>query len=297
MDGMFRVTLLGTSCPIPLPDRFGPSTLVEAGGQALLFDAGRGVPIRLWQLRRSMASVNVLFLTHFHSDHTAGIPDIWLTGWLPPAWGHRVTPFRVIGPIGTKAMMGHLEKAYALDIKIRAADEKLPLAGVAVDAEEFAADGVVYDRDGVRVTAFAVDHGEFIKPAYGYRVDYDGRSVVISGDTRFNENLIRHATEVDLLLHEVCFSKPELAAIPAFQRIINHHTRPEEAGTVFARARPRLAAYTHLVPLGTPAMPEPTLADLVAATRRSYGGPLVVGEDLLAFDLTPGGVSTFRAGR
>ncbi|HXQ52427.1 MAG TPA: MBL fold metallo-hydrolase [Stellaceae bacterium] len=296
MQGVFQVTLLGTSCPIPLPDRFGPSTLVEAGSQKLLFDAGRGVPIRLWQLRLSMASVNVLFLTHFHSDHTVGIPDVWLTGWLPPAWGHRVKPFHVIGPIGTKDLMSNLERAYALDIKIREADEKLPPEGVAVIAEEFAKDGVAYEKDGVRVTAFEVDHGDLIKPAYGYRVDYDGRSVVISGDTRFNENVIKHGTGSDLMLHEVCIAKPELLKIPAFQRIIDHHTQPEEAGIVFTRAQPRLAAYTHLAPLGTPSIPEPTIADLVAETRKTYRGSLVVGEDLMTFDIGENGVSVFKRG-
>ena len=89
----FKVTLLGTASPSPRPDRFGPSTLVEAGDQKLLIDAGRGVPIRLWQIKVPMGKIDVLFLTHFHSDHTSGIPDLWLTGWLAPPFGQRKTPF------------------------------------------------------------------------------------------------------------------------------------------------------------------------------------------------------------
>src|SRR3954462_6411438 len=111
-QGNFRVTLLGTASPQPRPDRFGPSTLVQAGDQTFLIDAGRGVPIRLRQLGISLGKLDVLFLTHFHSDHTSGIPDLWLTGWLPPPYAQRRTPFHVIGPVGAKSLMAGLEQAY-----------------------------------------------------------------------------------------------------------------------------------------------------------------------------------------
>jgi ribonuclease Z len=296
-DEDFRVTLLGTATPGPRADRFGPSTLVEAGGRVLLFDAGRGVPIRMAQLKIPLSKIDVLFLTHYHSDHTSGIPDIWLTGWLPPPYGRRKTPFHVIGPVGAKALMAGLQQAYAADIKIREADEKLPPQGVAVEVEEFAKEGVVYDKDGVRVTAFQVDHGEFVKPAYGYRIDYQGRSAVLSGDTRFNENVIKYATGADLLIHEVAVAKPALLAIPAFQRIMAHHTTAKETGVVFTRAHPKLAVYTHIVRLTNGTIPEPSLADLVAEARQTYQGPLVVGEDLMTFDIAPGGgVAIYRGG-
>jgi ribonuclease Z len=160
--------------------------LVEAGGQVLLFDAGRGVPIRMGQVKIPIGKIDVLFLTHFHSDHVSGIPDVWLSGWLGSPMGRRKTPFHVVGPIGAKNLMTNLEKAYALDISIREADEKLPPQGVAINVEEYAKDGVVFEKDGVKVTAFEVDHGDVIKPAYGYRIDYKGHSAVISGDTRYN---------------------------------------------------------------------------------------------------------------
>jgi len=292
----FRVTLLGTASPSPRPDRFGPSTLVEAGNIRLLIDAGRGVPIRLWQMRVPMGTIDALLITHYHSDHVSGVPDVWLTGWLQPPFGQRRTPFHVIGPTGAKELMDNLQRAYAADVKIRLADEKNPPEGIAVKVDEFAADGVVFDKDGVRVTAFEVDHGDVIKPAYGYRIDYRGRSVVISGDTRFSENLIRHGSGADLLIHELGAAKPELLKNPAMQRIIDHHTTPRDVGRVFDRTRPKLAVYTHIVRLSNATIPEPSLAEILAETRETYSGPLVFGEDLMTFDVSTRGVGVYRSG-
>lgn len=284
-QGDFKVTLLGTASPSPRANRFGPSTLVEAGDQKLLFDAGRGVPIRMWQIKVPMGKLDALFLTHFHSDHISGIPDLWLTGWLGPEFGRRAAPFRVIGPTGTKSLMENIEKAFAADIMIRLEDEKLPPAGIAIAPEEFDKDGVVYEKNGVKVTAFEVDHGPGIKPAYGYRVDYKGRSVVLSGDTRYNANVIRYGSGSDLLIHEVGSARKELMVNLFAQRIIGHHTTPMEAGQVFTQAKPKLAVYTHIVLLSSATIPEPTLDDVVAETRQTYGGPLEVGDDLMQFEV------------
>lgn len=281
----FRLTLLGTGVPIPSPERFGPSTLIEAGGKRLLIDAGRGATIRLSQLGVPLGSIDALLLTHYHSDHTSGIPDLWLTGWLRSHFGTRQKPFRIIGPIGAKELMSNLERAYALDIKIRIEDEKLPPAGIATDVTEFANDGVVYDGGGVKVTAFEVDHGDVIKPAYGYRVEYGGRVAVISGDTRYNENVIRHGNGADLLIHEVAIARPELLKEAYIQPIIAHHTTAEEAGKIFSLTKPKLAAYTHLVFLASEDIAPATVEELIAETRKTYAGPLQVGEDLMSFDI------------
>ena len=228
-----------------------------------------------------MGSIDALLLTHYHSDHTSGIPDVWLTGWLQSHYGTRTKPLRVLGPVGAKELMSNLQKAYAADIKIRIADEKLPPEGAEMEVKEFNSDGAVYKKNGVTVIAFEVDHGDVIKPAYGYRIEYDGRSVVISGDTRFNENVIKHGLGADLLIHEVAIARPELMTEAYIQRIMAHHTTAREAGVVFARTGPKLAVYTHLVFLASKQVPSATIDDLIAETRQTYTGPLEVGEDAL----------------
>ena len=285
MKSTFRVTLLGTGTPIPIPGRFGPSTLIEAGDQTILIDAGRGATIRMFQLGIPIGRIDALLLTHFHSDHTVGIPDVWLTGWLSSHFGARKGPFNVIGPAGTEVLMQHLEKAYWRDIEIRMEDEQLAREDVAITVKEFTEDGMVYERGDLRITAFTVDHGDAIKPAYGYRIDYQGRVAVVSGDTRYNENVVRYAEGADLLIHEVAMARPELLKEPHIQRIVNHHTSPQEAGSVFARTRPKLAAFTHLVMLANPTIRAPSVDELIAATRETYRGPLEIGEDLMSFEI------------
>src|SRR3954470_21807099 len=281
----FRVTLLGTGVPIPSPDRFGPCTLVEAGDQKFLIDAGRGATIRLYQLKIPIGRIDVQLLTHYHSDHTSCLPDVWLTGWLESHFGTRKTPYKVIGPTGAKRLMENLERAYADDIKIRVADEKLPLSGIATDVTEFDRDGLVYEKNGVKVIAFEVDHGDVIKPCYGYRFEYGGRSAVVSRDTRYNANVIKYGAGADLLVHEVASARPEPMKEAYVQRIIGHHTTPREAGQVFALTKPKLAAFTHIVQLGSDKIAPPTVDDMLAETREIYSGELVAGEDLMSFEI------------
>jgi ribonuclease Z len=285
MTSDFRVTLLGTGVPIPSPERFGPCTLVEAGDQKLLIDAGRGATIRLYQLKIPIGRIDVQLLTHYHSDHTSCLPDVWLTGWLESYFGTRKSPYKVIGPIGAKQLMENLERAYADDIKIRVADEKLPLSGIATDVKEFDSDGTVYEQNGVKVIAFEVDHGDVIKPCYGYRVEFGGRVAVFSSDTRYNKNVIKYGMGADLLVHEVAMARPELMKEAYIQRIIGHHTTPYDCGRVFAETAPKLAAFTHVVLLSSKAVPPPTLDELIGDVRKTYAGPLEVGEDLMSFEI------------
>ena len=289
--GDFVVTLLGTATPAPRPDRMGPSTLVVVNGQRLLFDAGRGATIRLWQMRVPIGSLDATFLTHFHSDHTGGLPDVWLTGWVGTPYGSRQTPFRLVGPIGTKILMEHLEKAYQADIDIRHKDEGEPLEGIRTDVNEFKTSGVVWSKDGVTVTAVENDHGELIKPSFGYKITFDGRSVVISGDTRPSRSIVEAARGTDLLIHEVAAAREPLLAIPFFRAVINHHTTPVDAGRIFSEVHPKLAVYTHIVLLSNKDNPEFTIDDVIRETRKTYDGPLVAGTDLMSFDITKAGVS------
>src|SRR5262249_32994026 len=162
------------------------------------------------------------------------------TGWLQSYFGGRKGPFRVIGPRGTGRLMAKLEEAYAADIKIRLDDEELPPEAVAVSVLEYERDGLVHEKEGVKVIAFEVDHGDVIKPAYGYRIEYNGRAAVISSDTRYNENVIKYGAGADLLVHEVAIARPELMSDAYIRRIMAHHTTAREAGTVFERCRPKL---------------------------------------------------------
>lgn len=274
---VIKVTLLGTGSPPPVMDRFGPSTLIEAAGQKFLFDVGRGSLQRLTQMKVKYRDVRGVFITHLHSDHLVGFPDLWLTGWLN---GRRDTPLQVWGPKGTEKMMSHLEQAFDYDIKIRLYDDRPPPDGVIILAKDIT-EGVVYEEGGVKITAFEVDHKP-TKPAFGYRFDYGGRAVVLSGDTGFSENLIRYAKGVDLLVHEVVspasLSRAEYHAERA-KGIIAHHVTPAQAGVIFSRVMPRMAVYSHIV------LPSATEQELIEPARKTYSGRLEIGEDMMVIEV------------
>ncbi len=274
--GQFKIVLLGTGVGPPINlEQFGAATLIEAGGMRLLFDCGRGATLRLAQVGVPHGSINRLFLTHLHSDHVIQIPDLLLTGWVG---GGRRSPLEVWGPSGTSDMMSHLQQAFGFDIHMRRdIDEHAAPQGITVISHDIEP-GVIFEREGVKVTAFLVDHSP-VKPAYGFRIDYHDRAVVLSGDTRISENLIRHARDVDVLVHEVLDAEtvrawfptnPELAAA-----IHAKHTTPEQAGEVFARVKPKLAVYSHA----------PASARIITETRKSYAGPLQGAEDLLTIEI------------
>ena len=269
-----KVVLLGTGVgPAVNLQQYGASILVEAGGQRFLFDCGRGATLRLVQAGVPIGSITRVFLTHLHSDHVLQLPDLLLTGW---AGGRRAVPIAVWGPVGTRAMMEHLQQAFAFDIQMRRdIDEHLPADGIRVVTHEVGTDSIVFAEGGVTVTAFLVDHGP-VQPAFGYRVDYRGRSVVLSGDTRVSENLVRHAQGADVLVHEVIDpqalrDRPDHPSAAIVDAIIAHHTTPQQAGEVFRRVAPRLAVYSHA----------PNSERILAQTRTAYAGPLQGAEDLL----------------
>ena len=285
-DAPIRVTLLGTGAPVPSMERFGPSILVEAGQQKLLFDCGRGAAQRLWQLKIPLRQVNVLFLTHLHSDHVVGIPDLWLTGWIPSAFGRRESPFRVIGPAGTKDMMTNMQKSFAWDIQTRSKERNKVDSGALVNARDIE-EGFVWEQEGVKVTPFTVRHAEFIDSALGYRIDYAGHSVILSGDTRYSENLVRYAKGADVVVHEVAAAQEDSTKNPALiKQILGFHTSPEDAGRVFQQVQPKLAVFSHIVLLSPdPAVPPPTTSELMRRTKKTYNGEVQVGEDLLTIEI------------
>lgn len=262
-----NVLLLGTGTPFPSSERYGTAILVSIGSKRLLFDCGRGVVIRLTEAGVKPSEVNALFLTHLHSDHVVGIPDLWLTGWF---LGRKV-PLKIRGPAGTRNLADHLGQAFSADIAAREAmPENLPREAVKLDAKDIH-QGLAYDDGGVRVTAFLVDHFN-VKPALGYRVDYRTHSVVISGDTKFSENLIRFAKGADCLLHVAWLSSSKNATPSSMRSLAS----TEDAGRVFASVRPRLAVIYHYR----------EGKGIAEAIKTEYKGRFLIARDLTAIDIS-----------
>jgi ribonuclease Z len=272
----FRITLLGTGNPRPTIERFGPSVLVEAGRHKILIDAGRGATIRLSQLGISSGAIEAVLLTHLHSDHVVGLPDLWLSGWI----FNRRTPLALVGPQGVRSMATYLTRAFAFDIHARRdLDEHLPADGIRLSPREIREGTAYRTTEGLVISSFLVDHGP-VRPALGYRVEFQGRAAVLSGDTRPSQNLVRHARGADVLIHEVVAVEVERAQAlvndpVVVERVIARHTTVAQAAEIFAAVRPRLAVYSHIVPSPSGE------ADLVPETRERYDGPLAVGHDLM----------------
>jgi len=282
----FKVTLLGTGAPVPSMERFGPSILVEAGGQKLLFDCGRGAAQRLWQLKIPLGKIDALFLTHLHSDHIVGIPDVWLTGWIPAVYGRRELPLQVLGPTGTKDMMDNLVKAFSWDITTRAKEKNKADSGALVIAKDIR-EGVIWENKEIKITPFTVRHSDFIDSALGYKIEYAGRTLVLSGDTRYSENLIRYSKGADVIIHEVAAANEQtMQTSPLVNQILGFHTSPEEAGKVFEQTKPKLAVYSHIVLLtAEPSIPPPTMNEVILRTKKTYSGAVEAGEDLLGIEI------------
>ncbi|MCX6655206.1 MAG: MBL fold metallo-hydrolase [Candidatus Bathyarchaeota archaeon] len=282
MDSDFKITLLGTGNPSPRLDRFGPSTLIEAAGQKILIDCGRGTMQRAYQIHQQTQGYDKLFLTHLHSDHTTGIPDLWITGTI---MGRHDNPLRIWGPRGTCSMVSYLEKAFAVDLKLRREGEQRynldHRKGIGIEAADID-EGFVYEEDGLRVEPFRVNHVDHFsdEPSLGYRIKYGDRSVVLSGDTRFCENLIMYSSGVDLLIHEVAAAPLGADLSNDARYILSLHTQPEECDRLFSRVNPRLAVYTHVIQcLGV------SLEEMMDRTRKEYGGRVEFGKDLMRIEV------------
>jgi ribonuclease BN (tRNA processing enzyme) len=270
-----QVILLGTGTPYPDPAASGPATAIVVDGRVFLFDAGAGVMRHLKAANLPINGPEALFITHLHSDHTLGYADLILTSWVM----NRRKPFPVFGPPGLQRMTNHLLAAYSEDIRMRTDGLEHEVAGgYRVNVREIRA-GIVYEKDGVRVTAIAVRHGAW-KYAFGYRIDTAGRSIVISGDTRPSEALVKAARGVDILIHEV-YSASRLAPEdrpggkdwPRYCR--EFHTSDVELGLLATRVQPKLLILDHLIRLG--ASDEELLAGVRAG---GYSGRVVIGRDL-----------------
>ncbi|MFZ0461028.1 MAG: MBL fold metallo-hydrolase [Candidatus Acidiferrales bacterium] len=260
--------------PRPDPSRQGPSLAIVVNGKAYIVDAGTGVvrqAAAAYQRGVSALRVNELdiaFLTHLHSDHTLGLPDLILTPWVM----HRAVPLQLYGPAGTQAMADNIEKAYAEDIQIRVDGlEHLTTTGHQVVVHEIQP-GVVYQDANVKVTAFGVKHGSW-KEALGYRFDANGKSIVMSGDTRPADSVVEACNGCDVLVHEVYSGTPANAEDAAY--FSSFHTSARELGEIAAKARPKLLVVWHYVALGNTDQTQ-----MMKEIHQAFHGAIVVANDL-----------------
>ncbi len=299
-DGL-HITLCGAGGPLPDPVRSGPCVAVVAGDSLYLVDAGSGAARNLAMGRLPPARVEGVFLTHFHSDHIDGLGELGLQRWT--GGSHRL-PLPLYGAEGIEEIAQGLNQAYRLDAVYRTAHhgpEVVPPTGSGFRAISFlepaAGEGrVVLDESGLRVTMFKVEHPP-ISPAVGYRFDYAGRSVVVSGDTSKSANLEFFASDVDLLVHEAL--SPELMGIVQHAAeaagnqtiakiaadVLDYHATPVEVAEIAASVEADHLLYYHVVP----PMPIPGLASVfLKGVREVYSGPVTLGRDGTSLSLPAG---------
>ena len=270
------LVMLGTGTPNPDPERSGPAVAVIAGGRPYLVDCGPGVVRRAAAahlagvLALDMPNLSRLFITHLHSDHTAGYADLILTPWVLG----REDPFEVFGPPGISSMTDHILAAYSEDIDIRLhGSQPQNATGIEVNAHEIE-QGEIYRDENVTVTAFAVSHGAW-PFAFGFRFDTADRSIVITGDTIATEAVVEACNGCDILVHEV-YAKAGLDRRKADWQEYHRasHTSGVELGEIAARAKPNLLVLYHQLMWGA------TEAELLAEIRQSFDGPVVFADDL-----------------
>lgn len=272
------LVLLGTGTPRPNPEASGPATAVVVGSRTFLFDAGPGVMRQLAAAKLPINGVTALFITHLHSDHTLGLPDLLLTSWVMG----RQTPLVAFGPRGLRAMTDHIIEAWKEDITIRETGlEKEVPGGYRVSVREIST-RVLYDSAGVRVLAIPVEHGDWAE-AYGFRIETPGKVIVISGDTRRSAALEAASRGADILVHEVypegrlaLEKRPGGESWPAYMRAF--HTSDVEVGRLAAAAKPKLLILHHIVRM------QGTDEEILAGVKRGgFTGRTVIGHDLERF--------------
>lgn len=255
-----EVWLTGTGTPIVFPHRFGPSTVLRAGDQVMVVDCGNGTAYQLAKLGIGLKEITHIFLTHHHVDHNVDLGFLLMSPWVGPETYR--APY-VIGPPGTLEYLNRILAAHDYDIRVRIPHGYDPdiLAPPVVEIE----DGDVIQGAGWRSRAIKVDHSP-VDQAFGYRFDTDKQSVVISGDTKPCDNLIKNAQEADVLIHEAIF--------PGFG-IPEYHTLSTDVGEVASSAKAKRLVLTHLIP------GDRKDEEWLEHAQQGYGGPITVGRDLL----------------
>jgi ribonuclease Z len=298
-DGL-HLGLCGTGSPFPDPGRAGPCSVVIAGDRVFIIDAGEGAARNLGYMGIPTGKAEALFLTHFHSDHIDGLSPIMLQHW---GLASSTAPLPVYGPTGVDKVVDGLRAAYLFDYGYRVShhtEKIMPPGGSGGKGMPFELPPkgqgdsvVVLDDKGLKVTAFRVNHAP-VEPAVGYRFDYKGRSIVISGDTTKVPSVVAISKGVDILLHEAlqpklvgllgdAFTDKKMDNLAHVMRdILTYHTTPEEAAQVANEAGAKQLIFNHIVPpmpvrFGYPAF--------VGDAAQFYKGPMTVGEDGMLFSL------------
>lgn len=279
---MIEVTLLGTGSPIPDARRAGPSTLVRAGDQTFLVDCGRGVLMRTAALGVGANAISALLLTHLHSDHIADLGDVLISRWVSN-FAPNQPPLPIIGPPGTAEVVENTLKAFGPDIGYRIAHHADLTAPPPVEVEEVT-DGVVWGRDGVAITVAPTDHRP-VAPTIGFRIEHNGASVVLAGDTVPCPTLDALAAGAGALVHTV-IRKDLVDAMPMqrIRDICDYHSTVEQAADTAARAGVGILILTHYVPPIAPGQED----DWRALAAIVFDRQIEIGEDLHRVEVHPG---------
>lgn len=276
-----KLTILGTGSPSPNLQRRGPSQTIECGDDVILIDAGAGTLHRLVEAGFGTLPLSAIAFTHLHSDHVTGILDVLWAGWIQRRWR---TPPTVYGPPGTRHFIDHLIEAMDYDIRVRVGPV-LKRENLVPQVVEFDEGWSVAGKDW-QLSAFRVEH-QPVDEAFGFRVDQDGASIVVSGDTKVSQNLITRAKGADILVHEVFWaqglremaaSAPDAEERARFELLDTYHTSSEDVGKVADGAGAKHLVLSHII------RPRPD-ADFSADIAPEYKGKLTVGEDLMTFEV------------
>jgi ribonuclease BN (tRNA processing enzyme) len=267
-----KITLLGTGTPIPDPERFGPSLAISSNEKVYIIDFGPGVVRRAVAAGIKPVQMTTAFLTHMHSDHTTGYPDLIFT----PAVEGRKQPLEVYGPQGLKSMTHHILTAYKMDIEERDKGlEPTPMDGYEVKVQEINS-GPIYSDKNVTVEAVHVKHGSW--PAYALKFITSDKTIVISGDKAPTPNFLDFARNCDVLIHEV-YSAVGLAKRNQdwIRYHSTYHTSSYELGDIATKIQPKLLILYHQLFMGRKEI------DLLNEVREGYSGEVISGKDLDVF--------------
>jgi ribonuclease Z len=300
VDGI-HVYVCGSGSPMPDQGRAGPCLGVLAGKRAFIFDVGSGSMRKLSRMGFPIGRLERVFLTHLHSDHFDGMGELLLQAWIG---GTRTHPLMISGPVGTKSVVDGFNAAYAIDSGYRVAHHGpavAPPSGYGGIAQEFSTETgtetrILIDDSDLKITAFSVNHAP-VAPAFGYRINYKGRSVVISGDTAFSQNLVASSKGVDVLFHEALQPKMTQAMAQAAEQrgqvnlakvlrdIRGYHTTPEDAAKAAQQSGARELVIYHLVP----PLPSRLIYPMfLGDAAKNFSGPIRIAEDGLLVSLPTG---------